>query len=102
MGVFMSITEGGLGNPTKDAQRKVAETKAFLESRLGEAASQIPVEPTVVFTHPRATLVLDNPEVPVALARDLRGMIKSSDRKSRISPNLYRRLVRQFKNTETN
>ena len=100
LGVFMSITEGGLGNPTKDAERKAAETKQFLTSHLGDAADSIPVEPFVVFTNPRATLVLEDPEVPVATAKDLRGVLRTGDRRERIPGQMYRRLARLLKSPE--
>lgn len=101
LGVFMSITEGGLGNPSRDALRKVDEVKQFLTSRLGEEAAQIPVEALVVFTHPRATLVLDKPEVPVVLAHEVRGAIKSGDRRLRLPGHLQRKLVRLVRNPAT-
>ncbi len=100
LGVFMSITEGGLGNPTRDAERKAAETKQFLVRRFGEEADAIRVEPFVVFTHPRATLVLQDPAVPVATAKDLRGAIRTGDRRERIPGQLYRRLARILKDPE--
>jgi len=100
LGIFMSLTEGALGNPSRDALRKVAETKRFLAAHLSEEADAIPVEAVVVFTHPRATLVLDNPEVPVSTAKDLRSSIRTGDRQDRLPGHLYRRLVRTLKSPE--
>jgi Nuclease-related domain len=100
LGVFMSITEGGLGNPSRDAKRKVDETKQFLAKRLDGEADGIPIEPVVVFTHPRATLVLDDPDVPVATAKELRAAIRTGDRRERIPGQLYRRLAKLLKNPE--
>lgn len=77
-GWLQFISEGALGNPTKDALRGVESVRAMLAQRLGaEIAAQIPVEPAVVFTHSRVSLSIENPTIRVCHARDCRGELKA-------------------------
>ncbi len=94
---LLILGEGGLGNPTKDAQRNVVAVRQFLAGRLGEAvAAQVPVEAAIVFTHPRATLTLENPEVPVVAARDLKPVVRRQGR-PKLAGDVYRRLAQALR-----
>ena len=65
-----------LGNPSGQTLRDVAATRARLTDRLGDYASQVPVDGLVVFTHPQVTLSLEGGP-PIALTlRSLRGHVR--------------------------
>jgi len=93
--------EGSLGNPTRDAQRNVAAVRQFLTARLGEeVAAEVPVEAVVVFTHPRATLTVEDPEVPVAPARELKPAVRrpqGPQARNKLPGDVYRRVAQALR-----
>jgi hypothetical protein len=90
--------EGGLGNPTQDALRARANVQKFLVERLGqEQADQVPVEPFIVFTHPRANVTLESPEVPVVHARDLKQMVRKEQGRAKLNVSVYRKLAQELR-----
>lgn len=94
-GWLLVLGEGALGNPTRDGARKAESVKQYLSDQLGpEVAAQVPVESVVVFTHPRAKLTVENPDVAAALARDLRGQIKRPRDGARMPNETYRQVTR--------
>ena len=77
MGWLQFLSEGPLGDPGKDALRGVDELRSHLVGRLGpELAARVPIQPLVVFTHPRVNLTLDGPTIAVAHARDTRETVR--------------------------
>jgi hypothetical protein len=97
-GLLLAMGEGGLGNPTQDALRSRANVQQYLVERLGqEQADQVPVEPMVVFTHPRANVTLESPEVPVVLARDLKQAVRKEQGRARLSVSVYRKLAQEMR-----
>jgi len=57
------IVEEHLGDPIKEAQDAAANLSGHLEIECGE---KIPVEPVVVFVHPRALIKVKNPPIVIA------------------------------------
>ena len=99
-GWLLMLGEGGLGNPSRDIQHGVKTVTDFLTTSLGgEDAAQIPVEGVVVFTHPRAVLTVDNPEVPVVAVKDLKPEVRRLRAQGRLNTDLYRRLARVLHGT---
>ncbi len=95
---LMALGEGGLGNPTRDAQRNAEVMRQFLTERLGaESAAQVAVDPLVVFTHPRATLTVEDPEVPVVAAKELKPAVRRSQGRQKLAPDLYRRVAQTLR-----
>ncbi len=98
VGWLLALGEGSLGNPTKDAERDVAAVRQFLRDRLGEgSADQIPVDAVVVFTHPRAKLTVEEPEVPASHARDLKATIRPPQGRGKLPNPVYLRLSQILK-----
>lgn len=92
-GWLQILSEGPLGNPTRDAERGVLLVKKFLAERLDpEAAELIPVIPVVIFTHPRVHLEIKDPTIAVLHARDARNEIKRVTSVTRMPPELIRRV----------
>ncbi|HEY3110174.1 MAG TPA: hypothetical protein VGL23_15535, partial [Chloroflexota bacterium] len=76
-GWLQFLSEGALGNPTRDALRGVDEVRSHLAGRLGaETAERVPIQALVVFTHPRVGLTIEEPTVAVAHARDAREAVR--------------------------
>jgi hypothetical protein len=76
-GWLQFLSEGALGNPSRDALRGVEEMRGHLAGRLGEeVAEKIPIQGLVVFTHPRVALEIEAPNVAVTHARDLREAVR--------------------------
>lgn len=77
LGWMQFLSEGALGNPSRDAATGADQVKTYLSERLGsDAAAQVPVWPLVVFTHPRVSLQIEDPTVAVCHARDARIEVK--------------------------
>lgn len=96
-GLLQRFTDGGLGNPTNEAQRDVDAVQNVLRERLGdEVGSSIVVLPIIVFTNPRVKLQTTEPDVPVVLLADLRPALRRMKDTGRLSPDIQRRLVRAF------
>lgn len=93
LGAFFGFfSEGALGNPGREAQRSAEAVKSWLVERIGPDAENVPVEPLVVLTHPRARFTAENPTVPVVHARDSRVEIKRLTSGPRLTPDLARRI----------
>lgn len=93
-GIFQLFTDGGIGNPGKDAERDVALVQNYLREHVGEEASTVAVLPVIVFTNPRVKLQISNPAVPVVPVGELRTALRTRKEVGRIPPELHRRLVR--------
>ncbi len=97
IGWLQLLSEGPLGNPTRDALRGVELIRKLLTDRFGaEEAARIPVEPVVVFTHPRVTLTIEDPTIPVMHARDCREHIRRVAAASGPSQAILKRLETQI------
>lgn len=93
------FSEGQLGNPCRSAQMAAARLTAFLGQTLGEeVASQVPVEGVVVFVSPRVDLKVNEPTVPVVTPKDLKALVRSPQGRSKILPDVYRRLQETLAN----
>lgn len=91
--IVRSFVEGGLGNPTRDAQRVVAGVKSFLVDKLGaERAEVVPLEAVIVFTSPLVQLKVTDPVVPVVKPDDLKAQVRSVQGRTKMAGELYRRL----------
>jgi hypothetical protein len=55
-----------IGNPNRDAERNAEHIKSILQS----IAPDVPVQPLIVFTDPRAQIEIINPTLPVLRAQD--------------------------------
>lgn len=92
-GWLQFLSEGALGNPGRDARRGAAEVKTYLAQRFGaDAADRIPVEPLVVFTHPRATLTVETPSVPAVHVREVRNEVRRLTSGPKVPGEIARRL----------
>ena len=100
-GLLLALGEGSLGNPTRDVRKNVGAVKQFLADRLGEqTAAQVPVDGVVVFTHPRAKLTLEDPEVPVLLPRELKPAVRRPQGKAKLPGDVYRRVAQVLRSGE--
>lgn len=92
-GWLQFLSEGALGNPTKDALRGVDQMRQWLTQRLGpEIAATIPIHPMVLFTHPRVALTIEEPTIPVAHVRDARAEVRRVTSGTRVPSDVQRRI----------
>lgn len=95
--ILMYFAEGSIGNPTRDAVSMGEELKKWLNEQLGDqVANSVPLQTAVVFTHPRASLNVKDPVVPVLGGKDIRAFVRGGDgksRKARLPTDLRRKLV---------
>ena len=97
MPFLMAISEGGLGNPTRDALQSVAAVKKTLTDELGpDDSPKVPVQPAIVFTSPLAKVEAAEPAVPVVEPKDLRSFLRGPGTEQKLSPDLYRKLVQSL------
>lgn len=64
--IFSALRFDNIGNPTEDALRHAEHVKKLL----APIAPDVPVQPLIVFTDPRAEIMITNPTVPVLRAQD--------------------------------
>jgi hypothetical protein len=63
-------------NPTVEAVQSIAKVQDYLQRELPEAADQIPVSATIVFTDPKVELEIESSQYPVVRARDVRAQVQ--------------------------
>ncbi len=71
LGVGGVPREGHIGNPSQQARRAADSLERYLWHR-GMAE---PVQPLVVFTHPRVELSIEEPTVPIVRAAEVAGLV---------------------------
>jgi len=97
-GLLQRFADGGLGNPTREAQKDAEAMQSTLRERLGDdVGDSIMVFPMVVMTNPRVKLALTNPDVPVVMIADIRGGIRQMKDAHKISGDVQRQLDRALK-----
>ncbi|HUX85903.1 MAG TPA: nuclease-related domain-containing protein [Chloroflexota bacterium] len=93
-GFFHYFSDGGLGNPTKEAQRDVEAIQNLLKERLGaDDGGKAIVLPIIVMTNPRLKLDVTNPDIAVVKLADLRGGLRQLKEAPRLPADLQRKLV---------
>ncbi len=78
MDYLRALSEERLKNPTQDALDGAARLRAYLREYLPDVADSVPVKPVVVFTGKDVTLEVTDPTVPAVLARNLKGVIRTT------------------------
>lgn len=92
-GWLQFVSEGTLGNPGREALNGVEAMRDYLTQRFGaEMAEKVPVQPMVVFTHPRATVTLEGPTVPTTHVREVRNEVRRVTAQSKLPGEVARRL----------
>jgi hypothetical protein len=92
-GWFQFVSEGALGNPGREALNGVEAVRGYLAQRFdAELAEKVPIYPMVVFTHPRATLTLEDPTVATTHVRDVRNEVRRVVGQAKVPGDVARRL----------
>lgn len=77
LGRFLrTLFEERLGNPTKQVQRETEKLQRFLAKHLPD--SDVPIQPVIVFSHPKATLDIVEPVVPVMHIGTLKAYLRNA------------------------
>ncbi|MBI4319239.1 MAG: NERD domain-containing protein [Chloroflexi bacterium] len=92
-----SLTEGALGNPTKDAVAGLQALRKFVVDRLGEEAGEsVPLEAVIVFTTARAHVSASEPLVPVLPPNELKAHVRTPRGRTKMTSDTYKKLLDQF------
>lgn len=92
-GWLQFVSEGALGNPGREALDGVEEMRKYVAQKFGaETVDKVSIQPLVVFTHPRATLMLDEPTVPTAHVREVRAEVRRLTGHGKIPGDVARRV----------
>jgi hypothetical protein len=95
--MLQRFTEGGLGNPTREAQRNVEAVRNLLRERVGsDLADTVGISPIILMINPRVKLQVTEPEVPVVPLADLRNAVRRIKDGARLSSDVQRKLARAF------
>jgi hypothetical protein len=82
--LFLFLKQEGLGNPFKQATEEAATVQTIVDQAV--PGSKITVQPVVVFTSPRATVEVIDPDIPVVSADlkkkpSLKGLLRDEKKK---------------------
>ncbi|MFO7323976.1 MAG: nuclease-related domain-containing protein [Chloroflexota bacterium] len=85
--LFTAFRFDSIGNPTDEAIRNSEYVRKLLEP----IAPDVPVQPVIVFTDPRAHITIESPTVPVLRAQDkldpsLKDYMRQVDRQPTLTP----------------
>ncbi|MGC8787333.1 MAG: nuclease-related domain-containing protein, partial [Anaerolineae bacterium] len=95
LGRFLrTLFEERLGNPTKQAQREAEKLQRFLAKHLPD--SDIPIQPVIVFSHPKAELDIVEPVVPVVHIGDLKSYLRNATAKKALRQETLQALTDLF------
>ena len=81
-GSFRALFQPWMGNPGRQARKKVAKVQSWLQTHLPDA--EVPVRPVIVFMNPKAELQLEDPAVPAAALADLKGYLRTALKEKRL------------------
>jgi hypothetical protein len=90
--IFRFMVDEGLGQPFAQADDEVRALQRFLTKN--EMDDGIEIENLVIFVHPKAQLLVEEPPRPVLMPKDLKKAIRSDQKK--LSADRYRRLQELF------
>lgn len=95
LGRFLrTLFEERLGNPTKQAQLQVEKLRRFLAEHLPDA--EVPIQPVIVFSHPKAELDITEPVVPVMRIGDLKAYLRNATAKKALRQDTLKTLADLF------
>ncbi len=95
MAILQRFTDGGLGNPTREALRDVEAVRNLLRERLGEEVGRtVGVSPIIVMINPRVKLKMTDPEVPVVQFADLRDAVRRLKGNGKLTSDVQKQLAR--------
>jgi hypothetical protein len=77
LGRFLrTLFEERLGNPTKQALQEAEKLRRFIAKHLPDI--EVPIQPLIVFSHPKAELEIVEPVVPVMYIGELKAYLRSA------------------------
>jgi hypothetical protein len=88
------LSQESLGNPTKQVNKEVDQTRRFLTEHLPDA--NVPILPLVVFVNPNAHLEVTKPTVPVLHLGDLKAYLRRAEHGEAIPAQTLQALLTAF------
>jgi hypothetical protein len=92
--LFGAFAQEPLGDPTAELQEDIAKIKQLLAEKIPDMA--IPVDGYVVFSHPRAQLTMDDANLPVVMADDLKDTLRKRKRAEPLPVPILERIEKTF------
>jgi hypothetical protein len=77
--LFGALAQEPLGDPLAELQHEIGKMQKLFASQI-ENTAPIPIDGYVVFTNPRAQLTIDDPDLPVVMASDLKDTLRKAKR----------------------
>jgi hypothetical protein len=85
--LFGGMGQEPIGNPSLDLGNDIEKTKKLLAGKF-EGAADVPIDGYVVFSDPKAELIIENPTVPVVRMPDLKDALRKAKRTRVLAPKL--------------
>ncbi len=101
--IFGGMGQEPLGDPVADLKVEMERMRMLLAEKLDNAA-MVPIGGYVVFSDPNARLTVENPEMPVVRADELKETLRKSKRGPALQPRLFddiERVLDQVANGKT-
>lgn len=93
--LFGALAQEPLGNPIAEMGYEIEKMQQLLAGKIEETAT-VPVDGYVVFTHPRAQLTIDDPDLPVVMAGALKDTLRKRKRVEALSPQALEKIEKTF------
>ncbi|MGQ9492963.1 MAG: nuclease-related domain-containing protein [Anaerolineae bacterium] len=95
LGRFLrTLFEERLGNPTRQALLETERLRRFIAKHLPDA--EVPIQPVIVFTHPKAELDVVEPTMPVLPLEDLKAYLRNATTKKNLRQETLQALTQLF------
>ncbi len=91
--IFGGMGEETVGNPIVELKAEIESTRKWLADKM-ENAALVPIDGYVVFTNPLAQLTIDDPNLPVVRADDLKDILRKSKRGAALPPQVQADLAK--------
>jgi hypothetical protein len=91
--LFGAWAQEPLGDPIAELQEDIQKIKRLLATQV---ENSVPVDGYVVFTHPRAQLIIDDPALPVVMVSDLKDTLRKQKRAAILPPPLLNKIETLF------
>lgn len=96
MRVLRGFAEESIKSTTVEAERNVHLFNKFLEGHLPDESESLPIEPLIVFTHPKVDLRVNDSSITALTLKQLKNHVRKAMKGSALSADLRRRLTDAF------
>jgi len=91
--LLLAFSQEPLGNPARELREEIGAVRKFLSRHLSDI--EAPVKGAVLFIHPKASLTLTNPTVPVFKPKEFKTFVRRLSKES-VMPSKERKALAAF------